>query len=628
MSKINLSDLTTLENQGSAIAAINNNNATIETAFDNTVSRDGTAPNMMLADLDMNGHTILNCVNVPPFAAGVSSLTRPKLLANGKMYVRTDGNDSNDGLTNTPTGAKKTIQNAWDTICNTYDLSGFYFEISVQPGTYNAGLSALNVPVGGGIFLHGDDATPSNVFINAPGGAFNIGNVGFGSGGLQNGWSIVVSGFKVGSSNGVGNLINFNGTYGANIGNIEFSGSTNGAHLYVNTALVYIGGNDPRSSTGNLNTWKVTGSGTTGYHINCDVKGVVQSFESVNFTIIGTPHVTAAGLQAGAPGSIIQIFAQDGGWNITGSFTGARFFLGPSANIWGNFGEDDSDLHADWFPADQPGTRVDPEVLTAYGSSYQRNYYVRTDGNDNNHGRLNTAAGAFRTIQHAITFIQRNIDTLNSPGFVQINVGAGSFDGFVSSNIPYLQLYGVDGVGSTIITNTVANTPSIDWQGGSLLMGNVKITNTGTGQFSTGIYLRTLFPGIAFPYVFVDNGTVFGACTNGACITVAGGQLDLSGNFTVTGNSPYFLRVIGGTSFVNFFAATVTLTGSPVFVSGFVNVTQNATVSASTSFSGATGASSLRYSATMNGTIQTFGGGANVFPGTVAGTTSTGGQYA
>jgi hypothetical protein len=35
-----------------------------------------------------------------------------------------------------------------------------------------------------------------------------------------------------------------------------------------------------------------------------------------------------------------------------------------------------------------------------------------------------------------------------------------------------------------------------------------------------------------------------------------------------------------------------------------------------------------RYSATLNGTINTQGGGANFFPGDVAGTMATGGQYA
>jgi hypothetical protein len=39
---------------------INANNALIEDGFDNTLSLDGTEPNSMLADLDMNSNRILN----------------------------------------------------------------------------------------------------------------------------------------------------------------------------------------------------------------------------------------------------------------------------------------------------------------------------------------------------------------------------------------------------------------------------------------------------------------------------------------------------------------------------------------------------------------------------------------
>lgn len=40
--------------------AVNANNDTLETAFNNTLSRDGSSPNQMNADLDMNGNDILN----------------------------------------------------------------------------------------------------------------------------------------------------------------------------------------------------------------------------------------------------------------------------------------------------------------------------------------------------------------------------------------------------------------------------------------------------------------------------------------------------------------------------------------------------------------------------------------
>jgi hypothetical protein len=43
-----------------ATATFNSNSAKVETAFENTLSRDGTTPNQMNADLDMNGNDVLN----------------------------------------------------------------------------------------------------------------------------------------------------------------------------------------------------------------------------------------------------------------------------------------------------------------------------------------------------------------------------------------------------------------------------------------------------------------------------------------------------------------------------------------------------------------------------------------
>lgn len=43
---------------------INGNNDTIETAFDNTISRDGSSPNAMNANLDLNGNNVLNVENI------------------------------------------------------------------------------------------------------------------------------------------------------------------------------------------------------------------------------------------------------------------------------------------------------------------------------------------------------------------------------------------------------------------------------------------------------------------------------------------------------------------------------------------------------------------------------------
>lgn len=61
MSKIaTLNRLVNLTNETTAVAALNDNDTKIETAFTNTLSLDGSTPNQMGADLDMNSHRILN----------------------------------------------------------------------------------------------------------------------------------------------------------------------------------------------------------------------------------------------------------------------------------------------------------------------------------------------------------------------------------------------------------------------------------------------------------------------------------------------------------------------------------------------------------------------------------------
>jgi hypothetical protein len=60
MSKITLNDVGSLIDVTTAQTTINNNFDTIQTAFDNTLSRDGTTPNSMAANLDMNSYRILN----------------------------------------------------------------------------------------------------------------------------------------------------------------------------------------------------------------------------------------------------------------------------------------------------------------------------------------------------------------------------------------------------------------------------------------------------------------------------------------------------------------------------------------------------------------------------------------
>lgn len=60
MAKLTLTDLANLQNETTAVGLINANNALIEAALENTLSRDGTSPNAMGDDLDMNENRIYN----------------------------------------------------------------------------------------------------------------------------------------------------------------------------------------------------------------------------------------------------------------------------------------------------------------------------------------------------------------------------------------------------------------------------------------------------------------------------------------------------------------------------------------------------------------------------------------
>ncbi len=63
MTKISLQNIDNLQNESTVVSAINNNNAYTRAAMDNTLSRDGTAPNQMNTPLDMNSKKIINLVD-------------------------------------------------------------------------------------------------------------------------------------------------------------------------------------------------------------------------------------------------------------------------------------------------------------------------------------------------------------------------------------------------------------------------------------------------------------------------------------------------------------------------------------------------------------------------------------
>lgn len=87
MSKITLASLANLQNETTAVSTINSNSSIVQTAMDNTLSRDGTSPNQMGSPIDMNSNQILN---LPAPISGQSPLRLTDyntLLSGGTIFV-------------------------------------------------------------------------------------------------------------------------------------------------------------------------------------------------------------------------------------------------------------------------------------------------------------------------------------------------------------------------------------------------------------------------------------------------------------------------------------------------------------------------------------------------------------
>lgn len=107
-------------------------------------------------------------VTVQAYDANLTNV-REVLTANRTYYVRTDGSDSNDGLTDSSGGAFLTIQKALNTVL-ALDISTYDVTIQVQSGTYTTAFSVPSLWVGSGtVTLQGDTTTPSNVILNVTG---------------------------------------------------------------------------------------------------------------------------------------------------------------------------------------------------------------------------------------------------------------------------------------------------------------------------------------------------------------------------------------------------------------------------------------------------------------------------
>jgi hypothetical protein len=317
--------------------------------------------------------------------------------------------------------------------------------------------------------------------------------------------------------------------------------------------------------------------------------------------IIGDPLAVANGgtgqtTEAEAIGEMVQALTAD------------------SAPDWG------ADYIATYDASADTGKKVLLNTLTREKLLAARTYYVRTDGSDSNTGLVDSAGGAFLTIQKAIT----TVGGLDFAGqTVTISVADGTYTAGFDFVAPWV------GGGHLILegdTTTPANA-LVDIATGDVF----KISVPPPGNFR-GFKLDTP-DGICVYHnstgVININNINFATTTSWQiAATVPGGVVAAIGSsITVSGSAGTFALAFGG-GVVQIQGSTITLTGTPAFSVAFAWATRTGFISADgITFSGS--GTGSRYLIDAGGTIYTGGGGASYFPGDSAGSggTTTGGGF-
>lgn len=246
--------------------------------------------------------------------------------------------------------------------------------------------------------------------------------------------------------------------------------------------------------------------------------------------------------------------------------------------------------------------------------------YVSPSGVDA-HGNGFSAGNPFNTISYAYSYIQSNYD-LN--GFnLTIQLANGTYGQAILNG----KIAGQIGGGSITINGSatpgaVVIQPSANGQGIIAVIGTAIITLSGltinSGSFTgcTGVFC---YP---FSTVIFGPNVTFGAIPGGSHIQNQQGQVQLY-NYAITGGATNHLVSSQGNITLQ---GVGTITGEPAFTNFALAQNIGAIIAFNTaSYAGAV--TGNRYTCTMNGIINTQGGGASFFPGSVAGSVSTGGQY-
>jgi hypothetical protein len=129
--------------------------------------------------------------------------------------------------------------------------------------------------------------------------------------------------------------------------------------------------------------------------------------------------------------------------------------------------------------------------------------------------------------------------------------------------------------------------------------------------------------------ILIGRDVNFDACSQNHLYAGAGGSIIAIADYSISGGAMVHAQAtLEGyiqLSSQGYAAVHITLNGTPNFSSAFVLAGAGSIAAPLNTFGGA--ATGPRYNATLNGVIWTGGKSANYFLGSVAGSSSTGGQY-
>lgn len=252
-----------------------------------------------------------------------TSASREKLSAARTYYVRTDGSDSNDGLSNTSGGAFLTIQKAVDVICGSLDLENQSVTIQCNDATRTEKVQLKRYIGSLAPSLIGNTTTPANALMSATSGTC-----------FSNSSSMpwAVSGFKMTTTTSGSCLMCNNGGSDITFSNCDFGVSAS-SQIIVSSGAKVVAKTNYTISGGSL------------AHVEA-VEGGIFNSGGRTVTLSGTPGFSI-GYVYGRKGHFVV-----NSMTFSGSATGPRFALNLCTTVFSNGGAE-----ASYFPGNSTGSK-------------------------------------------------------------------------------------------------------------------------------------------------------------------------------------------------------------------------------------------------------------------------------